>query len=237
MLAEINIERAFYALADGSSFGRIQRELAKLPSSLLRRSDLKRILQGPLCPTEETTGSSDGRNVFVELEVAADFIRQGILVTGFEDLKFRFGRSDFSLQCKRPFRPATVERNVRAAYEQLGRDFKSDHDRGLIALSVDKLLGLDGKLLSIKSGSEIEEEVKRLSWILNQEHGKLWSSFVDTRVIGVLLAFKFLCHNLQNNTIDVAHIRTLIPLVSEKTMQGADRVLMEKLYTNLRPAL
>jgi hypothetical protein len=233
VLAEINLERAFYALTDGSSFGRIQQDLSQLPSSLLRRSDLKRILQGPLCPTEETPSSTDGRNVFVELEMAADFIRQGIQVTGFDDLKFKFGRTDFSLQCKRPFHPGTVERNVKSAYAQLGRNFKSDHDRGLLALAVEKALKLDGKIFPIKSGREIEVEVRKLSRSFDREHGKLWASFVDNRIIGVLLIFKFLCHNLQRNTIDVAHIKALIPLVSD----GMDRALVEKLYTNLRPEI
>src|SRR6266498_2905386 len=70
-------EDTYYALSDGAGFGLIADEMAKLKSHIIRRGTLEHLLHGPLAPSEETPDSSNARNEFVELEMAAYCSRAG----------------------------------------------------------------------------------------------------------------------------------------------------------------
>jgi hypothetical protein len=84
-------EDIYYALSDGAGFGLIAAEMAKLSSQLLPRRTLRDNLQGPLAASKEEPGStSDARNKFVEIELAAYFSSAGFKLLGFDDLKFEF---------------------------------------------------------------------------------------------------------------------------------------------------
>jgi len=65
-------EKDYYALSVGATFGLIARELSKLKPHILQKSTIKEILNWPLVPKDENINNSDGRNKFVELELAAN---------------------------------------------------------------------------------------------------------------------------------------------------------------------
>jgi hypothetical protein len=93
----------YYALSDGAAFGKIAREMAKVPQHSRPIKSLRTVLEGPLSPQDETPGdeSVNGRNVFAELELAAFFSEKGIPPLGFKDFKFRFQELNCAVQCKR----------------------------------------------------------------------------------------------------------------------------------------
>jgi hypothetical protein len=47
------------------------------------------------------------------------------------------------VECKRPFREGRLEENIEKAYGQLRMKLVGPNDRGIIAVAVDKMLGLD----------------------------------------------------------------------------------------------
>jgi|ERR1700722_2129092 len=79
-------EDTYYALSDGAGFGLIATEMSKLPSDLLPRRALEDILKGPLAASKEEPSSSDPRNKFVELELAANLSSAGLQLLGFDDV-------------------------------------------------------------------------------------------------------------------------------------------------------
>ncbi|MBI2987819.1 MAG: hypothetical protein HYY45_13730, partial [Deltaproteobacteria bacterium] len=154
---EVVVERwsntdTYYVLSDGAAFGRIAREIGKVGPNLLPKKTLRSLLEGPLSPRDEVPGdaSVNARNLFTELELAAYFSERGIPLTGFDDLKFRFEEIDYSVQCKRLLSPSNVGENINKAYEQLKqRNLVADESRGFIALAIEKVMGLEGKILHV----------------------------------------------------------------------------------------
>ena len=71
-------EKDYYTLNDGAGFGLIAKELSKLKSHKLPRQTIKDILGGSLVPRDEGLNNSDGRNKFVELELAANLSSVGL---------------------------------------------------------------------------------------------------------------------------------------------------------------
>jgi len=167
---------AYYALVDGAAFSRIHLQLGQLKSNVLRRDELRRALQGPLVPSSETPSTTDPRNVFMELDLAATLKRGGVEITGFDDVRFRFDSTDYVTQCKRPFRSNSVAANVKRAWEQIDdRAPKGSHLRGIIALAVDKVLGLDQQRPpTINNEKELATLVRSYATRFIQDHHSAW---------------------------------------------------------------
>lgn len=225
----------YYALSDGAAFGRIAREIGRVGPNLMPKRSLRVLLEGPLNPQDEILGdrSVNARNVFTELELAAYFSEKGIPPTGFGDLKFRFKEVNYSLQSKRLLSASRVQENVEKAYEQLRENLATDDDRGLIALAVDKLIGLEGKVYPVKKETDLTSEVYRLTDEFKKTFGSAWSTFVDTRVIGILVIFRFLCHAAKLNVIGPAYYIDVVPLVSEQALQASDLFRLREIVLHL----
>jgi hypothetical protein len=229
----------YYVLSDGAAFGSIAREIARVGPNLMPKKSLRVLLEGPLNPEDEIPGdeSVNARNVFTELELAAYFSERGITPTGFGDLKFRFKKVTYSLQCKRLLSASRVEENVEKAYDQLKGDLPTDKDRGLIALAVDKLMRLEGKIYRVKNESEVTSEVYRLTDEFKKTFGAAWAKFIDTRVTGILVIFRFLCHTAKLNVIGPAYYVDILPLVSEQTLQASDLFRLRGVVSRLSGSL
>jgi hypothetical protein len=214
----------YYALSDGHAFGEIAREIGKIGPNLLPKKSLRVILEGPLHPQDEIRGdkSVNARNIFTELELAAHFSKNGVIVSGFDDLKFRLEGIDYSVQCKRLLSVARVAENIQKAYDQLKFDLATDRDRGFIALSVDKLMGTEGKGLRVANESDVTRKVWEQTEAFKRRFGSAWSRFIDPRVIGIFVISRFLCHTVVPNVIGPAYYVSMIPLVSNETFQGND---------------
>jgi hypothetical protein len=205
---------AYYALTEGEAFSRIHKQLSRLRSDQLPRSELSRALQGPLVPSSETPGTTEPRNIFIELDLASVLMRSGVQITGFDDVRFRFDRIGYVTQCKRPFSAKSVAANVEAAWKQIDvRAPKGSHERGIIALAVDKVLGLDQQRPSaIQDKPDLDARVSDMAKSFLDDHQSAWEEVIDHRVVAVLLLFRFLCHTLPPvNTISAVHYEVLVP--------------------------
>lgn len=83
-------------------------------------SALKRALSGPLQPIHETHRNRDGRNIWYELSLAAEWKLRGARIS-LEEPDMRLTRDDvtFLVACKRPAALDSVEANTRRAIRQL----------------------------------------------------------------------------------------------------------------------
>jgi hypothetical protein len=225
----------YYALSDGAAFGMIAREISKVGPNLMPKKSLRLLLEGPLNPQDESPGdgSVNARNIFTELELAAYFSERGISPTGFGDLKFRFNKVNYSLQSKRLLSTSGVEENVQTAYQQLKKDLTTDEDRGLIALAVDKVMGLEGKFYRMEDEGALTSEVYKLTEEFKKTFGFAWARFIDPRVIGVLVILRFLVQTTKFNVIGPAYYVNVLPLVSEQTLQGSDLIRLRGVVSQL----
>lgn len=204
---------AYYALNDGAAFGRIHEQLSHLRSDQLPRRELKRALEGPLVPSSEIPGTTEARNIFTELDLASTLMRSGIQVTGFDDVRFHFDGIDYVTQCKRPFSAKSVATNVKGAWQQIdARAPRGSYLRGIIALSVDKVLGLDQQRpTAVQDQQELDTLVSSMAADFVGDHRPALEDIGDDRVVGILLLFRFLCHTLPPvNTISTVHYEVFV---------------------------
>ena len=224
----------YYVLSDGAAFGRIAGEISKIGPNLTPKKSLRVLLEGPLNPQDETPGyGSVNRNIFTELELAAYFSEKGISPTGFGDLRFRFNEVNYSLQSKRLLSTSRVQENIQKAYDQLKRDLTTDEDRGLIALAVDKVMGLEGKLYRVEGEIDLTAEVYRLTEEFKKMFGFAWARFIDTRVTGILVILRFLCQTTKLNVIGPAYYVNVLPLATEQTLQASEFLRLRYVVSQL----
>lgn len=212
-------QRAYYALSDGAAFADIHEAFSGLRSDQLPRETLKRVLRGPLCATEEVPEVTEGRNLFVELDLAARLLSKGVTVTGWDDVKFTFEKIRYVVECKRPFRDKGVVANVEGAWNQIERHASEDpYCRGLIALAVDKILGLDQQRpIEVRTPEDCNVLVEDLTRDFIDRFRGTWEEVADRRLVGVVLVFRFLCHNLQHNTNTIASGVSVWPIARPGT--------------------
>jgi hypothetical protein len=87
---------------------------------------LKRALSGPLHPIHENSRNRDGRNIWFELALAAEWRLRGSSVTlGEPDLRLTREDVTFLVACKRPATTESIETNLRDAIKQLRRNLDS----------------------------------------------------------------------------------------------------------------
>lgn len=185
-------EKDYYALSDGAAFGLIARELSKLKPHILQKSTIKEILQGPLVPKDENINNSDGRNKFVELELAANLSSAGLKLLGFDDVAFEFEGVRYLCECKRPFKDSSLDRNIKKAYSQLTNKLESSKDRGLIAIAVEKIFNLDQSFQTLSTASDASDFALSIAKELQEKASKYQTKWVDTRIVGVLAIIRFL---------------------------------------------
>jgi hypothetical protein len=221
----------YYALSDGAGFGLIAAEMSKLPSHSLPRGVLRDVLQGPLAASKEDPTSSDARNKFVELELAAHFSLAGFPLLGFDDLKFEFDGLSYLVECKRPSHARKLDDNMSKAHTQLRAKLSHSTDRGIVAVAVEKVLGMTQQIYPVTSPTALarsEAEVFR-SRISKYQH-----AWVDPRVVGVMAIIRFLMRTPDPTVISSGYSLGLIKFVSARSLESTEGARLDRIANRLR---
>jgi len=131
------------------------------------RPSLKRALSGPLHPSDETTRNRDGRNVWFELALAAEWRLRGALVSLEEpDLRLTSKGIPFLIACKRPASAESINVNLRDAIQQLQRNLNASPPGmyGVAAISLSRVFNPGDKVFSgqmSELGKRLEDEVDK----------------------------------------------------------------------------
>lgn len=143
-----NLDTAL-VLADAMAFTSIGNQFRQLAPDRIPRHDLRTVLNGPLMVQEEdpSTATVNARNIFFELELAADLMSRGIVLDGFDDIRFSFGGKGFRVECKRLHSEARVEENLASAYSQLRRKLAESGEYGIVALALERLTAMARRVL------------------------------------------------------------------------------------------
>jgi hypothetical protein len=216
----------YYALSDGAGFGLIAAQMSKLPSHSLPRGLLRDVLRGPLAASKEDPISSEARNKFVELELAAHFSLAGFPLLGFDDLKFEFDGLSYLVECKRPSHAGTLDDNMSKAYTQLQSKLDHSTDRGIVAVAVEKILGLERRIHPVTSPAALarsEAEAFR-SMISKYQH-----AWVDPRVVGVMAIIRFLMRTPDPSVINSGYSLGLIKFASAGSLESTEEARLDRL--------
>jgi hypothetical protein len=228
-------EDAYYALSDGAGFGLIATEMSKLSSQLLPRQALKDILKGPLVASEEEPPTTDdARNKFVELELAAYCSSAGFRLLGFEDLKFAFEGHHYLVECKRPFSEANLDYHIEKGYSQLQRKLNHASDRGIVAVAVEKVFGLDKRFREVESASSASEFAVSIAKQFRRKIVQYDLAWIDTRVVGFLAIIRFLTKTREPESCCANYIPVLIKRASPQIGQVAESQRLDSMMEVLR---
>lgn len=178
-------------IGDANGFALIAKGFSKIPSSLLPRTALKQSLYGPLCPSNEDSKSSDARNKFFELELAAHLAVSGLNLVGFDDVQMEFEGQRYVIECKRPFLDDTFESNLGKAYAQLVRRLKGPLDRGVVAIAIEKVVSLDDRVHKLDPAVAAKDLAEAHCEVLTRRI-IAFGSTPDPRIVGVLFVPRFL---------------------------------------------
>jgi len=197
-------------ISDAAAFFLIATEYSRLPSTLLPRRTMKEAIYGPLPPSNEDAQSSDSRNKFFELELAAHLSMSGVKLVGFDDVQFQFEDHRYIVECKRPFIDRRFEDNLGKAYDQLASRLKAPNDRGLAAIAVEKVLDIDGSIHRIDSTPDALAFTKSQ---LDKLTGQIiaYGTTKDMRIVGVLFITRFLMRTRTAGTYAMNYLLSSLP--------------------------
>lgn len=127
---------------------------------------------------------------FFQLELASCLTERNIKIEGLNDINFLIDKLGVIIQCRRPLLENDVENNILNAYSQLNKIIKGN-ERGIIAISVDKILCIDYKILDCKNLNDvIREENKKIDEI-KDKFSYIWKNFININIVGIFLFIKF----------------------------------------------
>lgn len=134
-----------------------------------------------------------GRDFSFELSVASKFASRGLFVDfGHDaDLRVTYDWGVLFVECKRPKSATKVQRRIKDGLRQLHKRYvKSDMPskaRGILALSVGKLLNNELGLLEATDSKELSDIAFAHNAAFIEKHKKIWQENVDKRTLGVTI--------------------------------------------------
>lgn len=226
---------AYSVLNDAAGFGRIAKGLSSVSTNLLPRGALRDVLRGSLAASKESEDvTTDPRNKFVELELAANCSAAGFNIIGFDDLKFEFEGQKYFVECKRPSCSKTLDQNIDKAYIQLKARIGDSSARGLVAVAVEKVFDLDQTFHEVDSHAD----TSRLGLSIGKEFvarvSKFRNLWLDTRVVGVVGIIRFLAKVRRPECISYSYQVCIAKLASEHEGQQAESERLDRMAVALR---
>jgi len=147
-------------------------------------SAVKRAMSGPTQAIDEGPSNRDGRNVWFELALAAEWKLRGAAVS-IEEPDLRLLRADttFLVACKRPDKQESIHANIRDAIHQLGENLSKAPAGvyGVVAISLTRVFNRGDKVFS--------GDLSSLATLLEKElenHYRYLRSVDDPRICGLL---------------------------------------------------
>ena len=213
---------AYYALVDAQGFSKIAKRFGSLSPQIMPRKLLWRSLQGPVSPKDESIDETDARNIFTQLEFAANAIEKGLDPVGFEDLEFLHGGCRFTAECKRlgSISDIAIQRNIATAEGQLMKSLDDVSDRmrrGLLVLELDRLTGLGTALPTSNPVVDITQ-VQEVSRTITSRFITNFGATIrdlDSRIIGVAIVIRMLIHEVQDGTWASVYNPVIVPLATK----------------------
>ncbi len=215
-------------LADALAFSLIASQFRALGPNLIPKKNLKTILSGPLFVKDEdpSQGEVNARNIFFELELAAELMRRDITVHGFDDIYCTFHGGALHMQCKRLHSERNVESNFERALGQLGRCMASKNDRGVVALAIERVTPLGDLLFYFDSDESFGEASKELTTDFIRCFPECTDIPSDPRIIGLLVVIRMITYCKTRKVFGRGFLWSMVPLFEEKQSGASEAKLL-----------
>jgi len=155
----------------------------------IARVKLANILGGPLLPKDEDKNSNEARNTLFEVSLASKIWSAGLKPSlgRLADIEIEVAGKLLLIECKRPFREKRIKRRMKEARKQIDGWVKDrpPGSRGVIAVSVTKVLNPGDKILPYRDVSSAKATLSRLLEQLANRNKKSLQS-LGKNIIGVL---------------------------------------------------
>lgn len=215
---------AYHVWVDALGFIKIAQQFESLGDHLLPRQLLWRSLQGPLSPTDEETSDTDARNIFAQLEFAANVMQKGLRPLAFEDLEFVQGDCHYIAECKRlgSAKDSAVRRNLVNGEDQLQFALETDATgvrRGLLVLYVDRLTGFS---TAVPRSVPIVDrgDIRQVSRGVVRQFADRFKDTImglDDRIPALVIVIRMLVQDVMVEGWGWAYYPTIVPLVPKDT--------------------
>ncbi len=160
-------------------------------SSLFKK--LGYFIKGPRSYVDEnpSTSSNLARNTAFELSLAAEMASAGfkIVITEDYDIGFEVDGKQIIIECKRPQVDHQVNGNIKGALRQLNSRYTDKKQRGLIALSIDRIINPDFKSLNVDFPEQLGERLSDIADSFIESNMRKWQYPQDTRTIGAIIQY------------------------------------------------
>jgi hypothetical protein len=187
--------------------------------SLSLSSALKRALSGPAQAINEGPKNRDGRNVWFELALAAEWRLRGAAVTiGEPDLRLVRDDVTFFVACKRPDKQESIHANIRDAIGQLTENLRraTEGTYGVTAISLTRVFNRGDKVFS--------GDLDALETLLQKElenHHRYLRSVDDPRICAIIFHVATPCNF--ERSVDMS--RASYEVIQELEHSAGSRVL------------
>lgn len=183
-------EQLLWSLVEAVEFIDAWRALRDLKADILHQK-IQDALEGPATPLEESPVSNLGRNTMFELNLAGRIHSRGISLQLLKnpDILCNFGALRLNIHCKRPLTETKIPRSVSDARKQVRRDTfssRDDHARGLIAISLSRVLNPGSKLLVVHSQDDIEGKLAEKIGAVRERYLRVEQRVSEDRIIGFI---------------------------------------------------
>jgi len=213
-----------YALTESMAFVDIHEAYSLLSQDHLPKQKLKSILNIPVFPADEISGEANvnERNAMFELELASKFIKGGVSdVVDHDDFSFLFNGEKVHIECKRIFSAKQVNSKVSAAFSKLACKINEHQGRGIVALSIEKLINVSDEFFNSRDAQHIHDILTSKVEDFRRNYSRFWER-LDHRVIGIVLVAKFNTVNLSENRVTNGYHIECSPLASPMNNQMKD---------------
>lgn len=192
----MSVETAYYSLTESNAVISIYEAFKRIDQDHLPKKKFRMMLEGPALPNAEVPGDANvnPRDILIEIELATRFIKAGFRVNDFQDVNFDFQGFSINIECKRPQTKKSIATNIDDGCKQLLKR-NPTHERSsknIIAMSIEKVLGIDRRILMIADEQDVENEVDREVRVFQETYRKTLNKLSDKNILVLLLVFKFM---------------------------------------------
>ena len=232
IIAQLGMEKVVASLIESAPFIDVYKAFKNLKGSqCIPERYLKSIVAGSFLSKDEDNATNQARNLLFQLELAALLKSKGIEILDFDDVSFELEKAIWNIQCKRPVSSKNLGVNIQGAIVQTKNFFEKTITnldlRGIIAISIDKILETDRNTIVTPNGTSLENYVRMKSMQFVNQFKHEWRGIIDTRFLAVFVFFKGVAD--VRGGLSIVKYTMIDILTAESFVQATDNFRMKVL--------
>jgi hypothetical protein len=138
------------------------------------------------------------------------------------------GHSYF-VECKRPLSGRRLDDNLSAAYAQLVSRLTNSTDRGIVAIAIEKVSGLDLRIQPYSLAGSPAWFARSEAESCRAKISKFQHTWADPRVVGVMAIIRFLMRTSTPSVIGIGYSLALIKFATARSLESAEEASLDRI--------